>query len=97
MMVGPCAQSVKGAKALDEKLKRVVELAKQLQDAVNDCDGGVIGINIERPASFIESSILVNDISGLDGVTFSYQRDGMRWFYTNEYGFLITGAVIGGD
>lgn len=80
---------------MNEKLKRVVELANQLQEAVNECD--VLSVCIERDGSAIESYILIYDISNLDGLEFDRDTDGMRWFHTNTYGFRIDGTVRGGD
>lgn len=81
---------------MNEKLKRVVELAKQLQEAVEEC-GNVLSVCIEPESGAIESYILVHGISKLDGLEFDRDVNGMRWFQTNAYGFRIDGAVIGGD
>ena len=98
MILGRCARSVKGVKkTLDEKLKRVVELTKQLQTAVREC-ASVITATVKSDIIGSPSDIHVSNLEGLDGLTFYHQGDdGSRWFYTDYYGIRIVGAVKGGN
>ena len=100
MTVGRCARSVEGTKALEEKLKKIVDLARQLKEAVGDCPD-VLSVYVDNPpagcSDFTRAHVSVEVISKLHGAEFYQQRDGYRWFKTDEYGFRIIGAVIGGD
>lgn len=85
---------------MDGKLKRVVELANQLQEAALACDC-VISVSVDGDRrSRINTGIHVwkPDREGVEGLEFYEQgNDGTRWFNSRTYGINIFGAVRGGD
>lgn len=85
---------------MDEKLKRVIELANQLQKAVDDCGGEVIGVIIDPAKSVVKSHIHVEDITSFDGIVFNrvtpadkYIEAPMTWYHTDAFGVRVIGAV----
>lgn len=86
---------------MNDKLKKVIELANQLQNAVDQLEEGcVLAVNIYRKGDTLPSGIHIYrpDRYDLDGLMFDNQDDsGDRWFHTDSYGVRVYGSVIGGD
>lgn len=85
---------------MDGKLKRVVELANQLQEAALEC-GCVISVSIDGDRrNRINTGIHVwkPQSEGVEGLEFYEQdNDGTRWFNSWIYGINIFGAVRGDE
>lgn len=83
---------------MNDKLKKVIELANQLQEAVTECKD-VISISIHSPIFDSEDYVLINSIdkNNLTGLEFHHQSKNGRWFRTKDYGIYIDGAVKGSD
>ena len=86
---------------MNDNLKKVIELANQLQNAVDQLEEScVLAVNIYRKDYTLDSGIHVYrpDRYDLDGLKFDYQdNDGDRWFHTASYGVRVYGAVKGSD
>lgn len=86
---------------MNDNLKKVIELANQLQNAVDQLEEScVLAVNIYRKDDTLPSGIHIYrpDRYDLDGLKFDYQdNDGDRWFHTDSYGVRVYGSVIGGD
>lgn len=86
---------------MNDKLNKVIELANQLQEAVNQLEKScVLAVSIYHKGDTLPSGIHIYrpDRYDLDGLKFDYQdNDGDRWFHTDSYGVLVYGSVIGGD
>lgn len=85
---------------MKDKLKKVIELANQLQEAVNECADDVLSVDIYRSGDTLTSGIHIYnpDPDKFDGMKFSGQdMYGNRWFENRSYGVRLYGAVIGGD
>lgn len=97
---GPLCPECERDESVDEKLKKIVDLARQLKEVVCDCPD-VLSVYVDNPpagcSDFTRAHVSVEVISKLHGAEFYQQRDGYRWFKTDEYGFRIIGAVKGGN
>lgn len=84
---------------MNGKLKKVIELANQLQEAVDMCTDDLLSVTIRKKTAPINSGIhIYNPAPGdFEGMKFERQDDdGGRWFSTDAYGVPIFGVVRGG-
>lgn len=85
---------------MNDKLKKVIELANQLQEAVDECENKVLSVTI-RPYNHDSATgvhIYKPNPGEFDGMEFDGQdKYGNRWFKSLFYGVRVYGAVIGGD
>lgn len=81
---------------MNEKLERVIELSKQLQEAVNEC-GNVLSVYIVEANSCIKSQIHIQkpETAGVGPMTFERENPeyGQRWYYNDDHGIRIIDAV----
>lgn len=85
---------------MTEKLKRVLELANELQEAVNECADDVLSVTIRPGGVWETSGVHIYKLKpwDFDGMSFRKQDDnGNRWFSTDSYGVPVFGSVKGGD
>lgn len=84
---------------MNDNLKKVIELANQLQEAVNECDG-VLSVGINPKGDILPSGVHVQNqlACDLDGMEFSGQdMYGTKWFRTQRYGVPVYSLVTGGE
>ena len=81
---------------MDAKMERVIELSKQLQEAVNECEC-VLSVNVEKSNSCIKSQIHIRkpETAGVGPMTFEYENPeyGQKWYYNDDHGIRIVGAI----
>lgn len=81
---------------MDAKMERVIELSKQLQEAVNEC-GNVFSVHIVEANSCIKSQIHVHEIDESDVGPLTFDREnpeyGQKWYYNDDHGIRIVGAI----
>lgn len=81
---------------MDAKMERVIELSKQLQEAVNECEC-VLAVNVEESNSCIKSQIHIRkpETAGVGPMTFERENPeyGQKWYYNDDHGIRIVGAI----
>lgn len=85
---------------MNDNLKRVIELANQLQEAVNVCADDVLSVTIRPGGGWVASGVHIYKLKpwDFDGMAFRKQDErGNRWFSTDAYGVPVFGSVKGGE
>ena len=83
---------------MNDNLKRVIELANQLQEAVLECEN-VLYVSVGQEPNRANTGIHVYrpDTEDIQGMEFTDQdKYGNRWFCSTRYGVNVYGAVEGG-
>lgn len=79
---------------MSDNLKRVIELANQLQEAVNDCKDCIcVEINNKRVCETPGVHVSAGILDQLQSVEQVGEHGNLRWFGTNRYGIRIFGIV----